>query len=232
MSEKERGFLGQIRGSLISPRGAFESVDGKDLWKGVVLIIILTAVSAWAGYIYASKLPVTIPDGFGSLGRARPFGRAGSPMQFTDPEVFRRNTMTLYALRDGLGVFTGWLITAVLLHLFASLMAGRGSLKRTLALTGFSSIPLLFQQLLRLIDAYTISGEAFLGIMGNRILGKTLTLHLMSEALNVFTVFGIWTLALTIVAVSINYTASTKKAAAAVISSYVLLIILRLFLPI
>ena len=226
MSEEKRGFLSQIRGCVTSPRKAFGSIRGEDLWKGVVFVLILTAVSAWAGYNYASKLPVTITEGFG------PHEQFGPPSQFVDPQTFRRNIMTFYALRNGLRAFAGWLIPSVLLHLFASLLAGKGSLRRTLALTGFASIPLIFQQILRLIDAYTISKETFLSIIAAPTLGRTLTLRLIGEASSVFTVFGLWAFALTVVAISINYKASTTKAAAAASSSYLAFILLRLFLPI
>ena len=226
MSEERRGFLSQVWGCVASPRKALESIRGEDIWKGVVLVLILTAVSALAGYNYASKLPVKIPEGFG------PHEQFGPPRQFADPEAVRRNIMTFSAMGDGLRAISGWLIPAVLLHLFASLLAGKGSLRRTLALTGFASIPLIFQQILRLIDAYTISKEAFLSIIAAPTLGPTLTLRLIDEASSVFTAFGLWTFALTVVAISINYKASTARAAAAASSSYLAFILIRLFLPI
>lgn len=217
MSEGKRGFLSQAWGCIASPRKALESIQAGDLWKGAILILIMASASAWAGFIYASKRPIELPSFTG-------FGQA------IDLEAFRRNVMTIFALRDGLGVVFGWLISSLLLHLFASLL-GKGSLRRMLALTGFASIPLGFQQILRLLDAYTISKEAILSINAGQALSLTLAARLGGEALATFTVFGLWAFALTIVAASINYNAATKKAAVTVISAYLLLILLRLFLP-
>lgn len=188
--------------------------------------MILTSVSAWAGYNYASKPPVILPEGFG------PHGPFGPPGQFVDPQTFRRNIMTLYALRDGLMTVTGWLIPAVLLHLSATLLVGKGSLKRTLAQTGFASLPLFIQQAIRLIDAYTISAEELLSVVSAQPLGQTLVLRFVSNVLSVFTVFGLWAFALTVVAVSINYKASTKRSGTAVAFAYLVFILIRLFLPI
>lgn len=219
MSEERRGFLSQIRGCITSPRKTFETIRGGDVWKGVLLILILTTISAWTGYNYSSKLPVTIPEGF------------TFPSYVLDPEVFRKNIMTLYTLRDGLRVISGWLIPSVLLHLFASFTVGKGSFRRTMALTGFASIPLIFQQLLRLVDAYTISSETFLSVSVARTLGQTFILRLMEEALSVFTIFGLWALALTVVAVTINYNTTTKRAAFTVARAYLVLILIRTNFP-
>lgn len=226
MSEERKGVLNQILGCMASPRKAFESIQEEDLWKGVVLILILTSVSALAGYNYASKLPVTIPEGFGPHGPFRP------PGQFVDPQTFRRNIMTLYALRDGLRAVAGWLIPAVLLHLSATLLVGKGSLKRTLAQTAFASIPLLIQQAIRLIDAYTISAEELLSVVSAQPLGHTLTLRFVSNVLSVFTVFGIWAFALTVVAASINYGGSKSRTLTATTVAYLAFVVMRVFIPV
>lgn len=221
MSDEKRGFISQAWGCLTSPRGTMRSIQGGDLWKGAALILVLVLISAWAGYVYASKLPLELPE----QSRQTRFGRAISPM------ALRRSVMSISAVRDGLRVIAGWLIPSVLLHLFTSL-SGKGSLRRMLTLSGFTSIPLILQRALRLIDAYTISEKELLLIIEAQAPGQGLALQLLRVVSTVFTVFGIWAFALIIVAASINYKISTVKAAAATTSSYIVLILLRLLLPI
>lgn len=223
MSEEKIGFLRQVWGCVASPRKAFESIQGEDLWRGMLLIIIMTLVSAWAGFMYTSKLPFNLPEESEWPGGHSPY---------IDTEAFRRNIMTFSALNSGLRVVAGWLISSVLLHLFASLLVGKGSLKRMLALTGFASIPLIIQQLLRLIDAYTISREEITGLIAARFLGRTFVFQFMSNVLGVFTVFGIWSFALTVVAVSVKYKSSVKRSSASAVVAYLVFILLRIFLPI
>lgn len=224
MSEGKNGFLSQIWWCIASPRKAFESIRGEDLWKGVILILLLASLSAWAGLGYASKLDIKPPE----LPRSSRFMRPGGAI---DVEVFRRNVMTFYALREGFRVTAGWLISSVLLHLFASFLAGNGSLRRTFALTGFASIPLLFQQILRLLDAYTIPRGEVSSLIAARVLGLSLAMRLLSGLLAVFTIFGLWTFVLTVVAVSINYESSRTRTVAATAAAYLLFIAVRLFLP-
>jgi len=231
MSEEKRGFINQIWGCMASPRQMFKSIEGEDLRKAMALILILAAVSALAGYGYASELPVTMPERFGPSGRSGSPTRFGPPRQSIDLQAFRRSILVFRALRDGLSAVAGWLVLSVVLHLSASMLAGKGSLRRMLALTGFASIPLILQQLLRVIDAYTISGQALLSVAAAKTSGQPLISRLLNEAFAVFTVFGLWTFALTIVAVSVNYRVSIKRATFASAFAYLVFILLRLFSP-
>ncbi|MFQ6053602.1 MAG: Yip1 family protein [Candidatus Bathyarchaeia archaeon] len=204
MSEGRRGFKSQIWGSLSSPKRAFESIRGEDLRRGLLLVIIVSMASAYAGYNYASKLPVTMPV---------------------------RNISILYALRDGLRAVIGWIIPSALIHIFASIIAGKGSFRRMMAQTGFASIPLLLQETLRLLDAFAISREGLLSVVASRSLGGTPAMRLLSEFLDVFTVFGLWAFALTAIAVAVNYGASAKRTVMATLLAYLAFILLRFYLP-
>ena len=226
MSETKIGIRDQVWSCIRSPQKGFESVKAEDLWKGAVLILIVVVLSAYAGFNYASKTPLQL---FFSSILSTP---GPIPRQAIDAEAFRKNFIIFSTIGNGLKVITGWLVTAVLLHIFANLLAGKGSLKRLLAQMGFASIPLVIQQVLRLIDALTISKETVLGIMASRSFGRTLALRFMNGMLTTFTVFGIWATILTIIAVSINYESSNRRAATATILAYLVLIVVRLFLPI
>jgi len=226
MSETKTRFLNQVLGCLRSPRRGFESIKGEDLKKGVVIILLVAAISAYAGYNYTSKTPFQLPFLSDSSASQQ------MPMQAVNSDALRTNLIIFSTLGNFIAVFTGWLLTGVILHIIARLMAGEGGLKRLLAQMGFASTPLVLQQLLRLIDAYTISPENLMDVRASLALGGSLAMRFMSRAMTAFTVFGIWALILTIMAVSVNYQSSKRKSAIATILAYLVVIVVRLFLPI
>ncbi|KON31470.1 hypothetical protein AC482_00685 [miscellaneous Crenarchaeota group-15 archaeon DG-45] len=221
MSEAGRGFLSKVWGSLTSPRGTMESIRGEDLRKGAILILALAAISAWAGYVYASKLPFALPAASQYSG----FGQVPSPA------AVRRSLMTIFAFRDGVGAVVIWLVPSLLLHLLMSLRGG-GSLSRMLALRGFASTPLLLQQVLRLVDAYIVSEEALLRVTVAQAAGQGMAFQLLRGASFVLNIFGLWAFVLTLMAASVNYKASAAKAAVATAAAYLAFVLLRLILPI
>ena len=225
-TEKKTEFPKQIWTCLKSPRKGFESIREEDLWKGAVLILLVASFSALAGFNYASKSPLQLPVGL------TPGNRQVFPRQAFDTEAFRKSFVILSTVGNGLKVITGWLITAVILHIFARFLAGKGSLKRLMALTGFASIPLVLQQILRLIDSLTISRDTLININVARALGRTLAMRLLTGVLTIFTVFGIWVFALTILAVSFNYESSRRRAATVTLLAYLVFVVMRVFLPI
>jgi len=226
MSETKTKFLNQVLDCLRAPRRGFESIKGEDLKKGVVIILLIAAISAYAGYNYTSKTPFQLPF------LSDPRASQQMPMQAVNSDALRTNLIIFSTLGNFITVFTGWLLTGVVLHVLARLLTGEGGLKRLLAQMGFASTPLVLQQLLRLIDAYMISPETLMDVRSSLALGGSLAMRFMSRAMTTFTIFGIWTLILTIMAVSVNYQGSKRKSAIATILTYVVVIVVRLFLPI
>ena len=203
--------------SLFSPRKTFESIQGKDLSGGLLVIALIALFSAWTGYIYSFKLPILQIPGIGQNGG------------FQNPGTFRTNMAILLAIGSGLGGVVEWLVLSVLIFLAGRLMIGKGSFRKMLALTAFSSMPLIIQQVLRLIDSYTVPEQTLLSMMSA---GSSTQNLLISQILSVFTVFGIWSFAITLVAVSVNYGASKRRAFAATLTAYILFMLLRALTPI
>ncbi len=226
MSETSTRFPNQIWACLRSPGKGFEYVGGKDLKKGAVVILLVAALSAYAGYNYAYKTPFQLPQSSASL------SIQSMPTQTINTDALRKNIIILSSLGNFITVFTGWLLTGVVLHFIARLTTGEGGLKRLLGQTGFASTPLILQQLLRLIDAFTISPETLMAVRAYLTLGGNLAMRFLSRAMTTFTVFGIWTLILTIIAVSVSYQSTKKKSAITTIVAYLIVLVVRLFLPI
>jgi len=233
MSENKRGFLGTIIGMATSPRKIFSGIEEIDLKKGIIVVMIIGVLSGWAGMTYFTKTELQIP-GMGS----RPGG--GNPMfspgaqdsSGLDPVALRSRLAPFIAIGGILGAVTRWLIPSILVLLVANIWVGKGSSKRMLAMTGFASAPRIIQQLLRVVDAYTISAADIAPLTATRAAASGLLGKLVSQAFTVFNLFGVLTIVLTAVAVSVNYEATPRKAAYVTVLAYVVYMVLRVYLPI
>ena len=216
MSEERMSLSKRILRSLYSPRKNFESIKGNDLGRGLLIIAIIAVVSAWAGYNYSFKLPMAPIPGLGQNNR------------FQNLDTFRTNMAIIMALGGGIGVVTEWIVLSIFIFLAGRLIIGEGSFRRMLTLTAFSSTPLIMQQVLRLIDSYTVSERILLSMVSAGSSARNL---LFSQVLSIFTIFGLWSFAIVMVAVSVIYNTSKKRAFAATLTAYILFILLRTFTP-
>ncbi len=236
MNESKNGFLGKIMGLATSPRVVFSGIEEIDLQKGIATILIIALLSGWAGITYFTKTELQLP-GMGS-GSGRPGG--GSPMfrpgaqdsGGIDPGTIRSRLAPFIAIGGVLGAVTRWLVPSVLVLLAANIWVGKGSSKRMLAMTGFASAPRIIQQLLRVIDAYTISAADLASLTATQASASGLLGKLVNQAFTIFNLFGVLTIVLTAVAVSVNYEATPRKAAYVSVLAYVVYMVLRVFLPI
>jgi hypothetical protein len=125
-----------------------------------------------------------------------------------------------------------WLIPSILVLLAANIWVGKGSSKRMLAMTGFASAPRIIQQLLRVVDAYTISAADIASLTATQAAASGLLGKLVNQAFTIFNLFGVLTIVLTAVAVSVNYEATPRRAALVTVLAYIVYMILRVYLPI
>lgn len=228
------GFLGKVAGVLTSPGKAFESIEEGDFMRGVALVLLAAVLTAWAGVLYTSKMDLTaLAPSLGSSSRAGGFfgqGFQGTPS--IDVETMRSRLMPFIAIGYGLGAFTRWLVPSLIILFIAKILVGEGSSKRALAMTGFAHAPMVAQQLLRVADAYRITSQELTVIVSSRLIATNLIGRILNQALSIFTVFGVATVVLTVFAVSTNYEATMKRAAAVTISSYLVYVLLRTYLPV
>jgi hypothetical protein len=223
MNEKENrksGFIREIIGCFISPRSSFKSILKKaSLKKATALILVIAIVAALASFNYMSKLPQT---SFPEQGPSGPIPGQGTPIT---AEQFRQVLGIMGAMTALIGVFATWLISSALIHGFSKTLRGKGSFRNMLTVAGYASVPFLIQQILRLADSFMVSEEALQ-------LATSLQMSVIAEAaVGIFTIFGIWSMILLIIAARENYKISTAKSTAATILSFIVLIFISAFLP-
>ena len=233
MSEKKSGFLGKIMGLATSPRGVFTGIEEIDLTRGIAVVLIIAILSGWAGMTYFTKTELQIPDMGSSPGGGSPmFSPGAQDSGGIDPEALRSRLAPFIAIGGVLGAVTRWLVPSILVLFAANIWVGKGSSKRMLAMTGFASAPRIIQQLLRVIDAYTISAADIASLTATRAASSGLLGKLVNQAFTVFNLFGVLTIILTAVAVSVNYEATLRKATYVTVLAYVVYMILRVYLPV
>ncbi len=210
---QKSSFIRDIIGCLTSPQSSFKSILEKpSLMKATAIILVIAMVAAWASLNYTSKLP--------SLEGLLP--GQGIPV---NPEQLRPALTIMRAVTALTGIFGTWLASSALVHGFSRALRGKGTFKSMLTLAGYASIPLLIQHVLRLADSFMISQEALQ-------LATNLQMSVIAEAaVGIFTIFGIWSMILLIIAARENYKISTVKSTAATILSFIVLIFISAFLP-
>jgi hypothetical protein len=215
MSKERKIFPEKIIGVIKFPRETFSYIEDGDLWRGMLLILVLVVLSSWAGMIYATKTEFDLTQFEVMLGPAT-----------IEREAIKARMIPFIAIGNGIGVIIRWLIPTILIILMAKILVGGGNSKRMFAMTGFASIPLIIQQVLRILDAYMISVKEVAVLTASRIPATTLPLRILNQTLNIFNIFGILTLILTVFAVSANYEAKISKAGAVVLSAHIIYIML------
>ena len=220
-------FIREIVGCLISPRSSFKSVLEKpSLLKATTLILLIALVAALATFNYRGKLPVTY------LLQQRPgvlFPRQGASV---NPEQFHHALMFIDAMMGLIGVFATWLISSALIHGFSSRLGEKGTFRSMLTLSGYASTPLLIQQILRLVDSFMVSQEELLQLATNFQLSADPLLNTLAKAaVNIFTIFRLWSIILLIIAIHENYRMSTIRSIIVVVLSFIIIVFVSLVLP-
>jgi hypothetical protein len=201
-----KSLRSMIRGCITSPRETLESVQEGDLRRSVVFVLFTAVLAAVAGYNYGLKL-ATAPGGI--------------PV-----------APTAFALGGLMGVLIWWLLPAAAIHVFTSLQTGENGFRRFVALTGFASVPHIFRHVLRIVDALTISTAQMMEVISSRSNPAGLLEKVVNGSTGTLNVFGLWSLALIVIAAKVNYKASTRKAAITTIVVYLALMLFRALLPI
>jgi len=223
--ENERlGFIRQVMGCLTSPRSSFKSILEKpSLLKAVALILLIAIIASWASYNYTGKLPLTFP----AEGEAFP-----GPGGFVSPEQLRQASMIMNTMTGLIGVFGTWLISSALVHGFSKAQGGKGAFRSMLTLAGYASTPLLIQHLLRLIDSFMTTKEEVLRLAGaTQVFTQPFLNAIANAAINTFSIFRLWSIALFVIALRENYKISTLRSIVVVAVTYITIVFLSIFLP-
>ena len=230
MNEKENRksvFIKEIIGCLISPRSSFKSIlANPSLKKATALIFVIAIVTAWASFNYMGKFPLTVlleqQLGGQFPGQATPVNSA----------QFHQALMIVSAMIGLIGIFGTWLISSALIHGFSKTLGGKGYFKSMLTLAGYASAPLLIQHILRLADSFMVSQEELLQLATSLQISASPFLNsIANAAVNIFTIFRLWSIALLIIATRENYKMSTVKSTVATVLSFIIVIFVSVFLP-
>ena len=213
MSENDKGFASKIFGVITSPRRGFLDIEERDLRTGLFIVFLVAVLSAWAGMIYFSKTELNLLAA----------GLSGVN--------FDASRLTPFIAIGGIvGTFIRWFVPSLLVLLTAKVLVGEGSSRRMLAMTSFAFMPMAAQQLLRVLDAMTISSANLAAIAASQLALTGLVGKIIDQAIGVFTVFGVLTVLLNTYAVSANYGADTRKSATVTVTAYLIYVLLLAFI--
>jgi hypothetical protein len=197
MSETKKGFIGLVVGTLRSPQLTLEQINQDYLLKSLIIIVVLAILNMVSASIYISKIPIElyIPQ----------IGQAG-----VDVSMVSQSFGTISAIMGIVRTTYSYVLPVLLIHIIATLTGGQGTLKRTFTLNGFASIPLIIQQLFRVVDSLVTSAKSLTSyqLYMLEINGRLLKIL---ASMNIFTVFGIATLVLIGYGIAVNYGTSRRK---------------------
>jgi hypothetical protein len=188
MSEKP-GFIGQFLGVLYRPRVIFSTVDEGDLTKGIVIAVIMVALAAYSTMTYMGKIPLEVLT---------------PQLQGVDAGPMVGSLGTISGVAAGVTMIVGWTLTGLVLHLLGKFSGGDGSLKRYFALYGFTTVPGLLNQVLRVVDARIMDSSSLIGyFVSYRDMSNNVVKAFIGA--NLFNVWSLAGIALLVLSLEENY---------------------------
>ncbi|MFP3951109.1 MAG: Yip1 family protein [Candidatus Bathyarchaeia archaeon] len=211
---KEYTIQSKIFGIFKQPEETFKNISEKDLRYASLIILVSILLSSWAGVVYRSKIPTGVLF-------QRPL------LAQMDQDLIRQNMIILGAVRETLSTLLAWILPTLIIHLITQAFDGSGSLKRFFTMIGFSYIPMIIQNFLRVIDAYTISplqaGYLITVNPGSGIAG------IISQFLNIYTIFRVASISISSHAISVNYQLDRTRSLGMAFISYMIFLLPALF---
>lgn len=195
----------KVRGCITSPRETFTTILEEDLRKGISLVLITALLATSAGFAYGQKIATLDP-------------------------IVQTLTPSALALGGALGVIVGWIVPSAAIHALSSMQTGGGKLRRFLALTGFATTPHIFRHIVRILDASTVDSTLLLETITSKANTSEFVVKLLSHNTDMLNVFGLWELALIVIAVTVNYKMGNGRAAFTTIIVFIAYMLLRTML--
>jgi hypothetical protein len=195
MSEKP-GFIEQLLGVLYRPREIFSTVDEGDLTKGVVITVLMVALAAYSTMTYMGKIPLEVIT---------------PQLQGVDAGPMAGSLGTISGIAAGVTMLVGWTFSGLILHLLGKFSGGDGSLKRYFALYGFTTVPALLNQVLRVVDASIMDSASLIGyfVSYRDMSSKVVKAFIGANLFNVWSLAGI---ALVVLSLEENYKVGRGRA--------------------
>ena len=196
MSKEKPGFLGQFTGVLYKPRAIFSTVDDGDLVKGLLVMLVMVVLAAYSSMLYMSKLPLSV---------------LAPMLEDVDIGQFGGTMGIMAGVGAGVTILLGWVAGTFLMHGLSRLSGGDGSMRAFFAMHGLASVPSIFNQLLRVVDASIMDSNSLAGyFVAYREIGSKALRALIGT--NLVNVWGLATVALLVVAVEENYGLNRTRA--------------------
>lgn len=195
MSEKP-GFIGQLLGVLYRPREIFSTVDEGDLTKGVIIAVLMVALAAYSTMTYMGKIPLEVIT---------------PQLQGVDAGPMAGSLGTISGIAAGVTMLVGWTFSGLILHLLGKFSGGDGSMKRYFALYGFTTVPALLNQVLRVVDASIMDSASLIGyfVSYRDMSSKVVKAFIGANLFNVWSLAGI---ALVVLSLEENYKVGRGRA--------------------
>ena len=195
MSEKP-GFIGQLLGVLYRPREIFSTVDEGDLTMGVVIAVLMVALAAYSTMTYMGKIPLEVIT---------------PQLQGVDAGPMAGSLGTISGIAAGVTMLVGWTFSGLILHLLGKFSGGDGSMKRYFALYGFTTVPALLNQVLRVVDASIMDSASLIGyfVSYRDMSSKVVKAFIGANLFNVWSLAGI---ALVVLSLEENYKVDSGRA--------------------
>ena len=195
MSEKP-GFIGQLLGVLYRPREIFSTVDEGDLTKGVVIAVLMVALAAYSTMTYMGKIPLEVIT---------------PQLQGVDAGPMAGSLGTISGIAAGVTMLVGWTFSGLILHLLGKFSGGDASMKRYFALYGFTTVPALLNQVLRVVDASIMDSASLIGyfVSYRDMSSKVVKAFIGANLFNVWSLAGI---ALVVLSLEENYKVGRGRA--------------------
>jgi hypothetical protein len=168
----------QYTGRFTSLKVWLSQITEKNMLKGAAIVALTGILAAVVAYSNATMIEASIAGVSGLI-------------------------KTMSAVTALIWTLLGWIFSSLIYHAGASVLGGKGSLKRAFTLSGYASIPLLLQEILR-FTYYVVFSQ---------LPSASATVNILTLLVDRFTFFKVACLILTGVAVTLNYGVSGRKAA-------------------
>ena len=226
-----RWHVDLIAGVLLRPRRALAQIAalGHDSWLTPMVLLTVTALLAVlvAGPLRKAEVlsgEVTLPPGF-------EYYSPEQQAQFYQAQQARAGDTFVYvfpALGGAARVWTGWLVTASLLHLGLTLFGVRGTLRLALSRVAWAGLPFAVRDLVRVL--YMLAARRLIaapGLSGLMASAEGFGGQLALGILGLLDLYLVWHVVLLVLGVRAEADPGPRKAWASVLATELVLLLVQ-----
>ncbi len=201
IARPRRFHFGWVPLAFFRPRELFRRIAGERQGVWLTPLLLLTAAALLrvivAGFVLRGAAgAATLPPDFEyfSPEQQTQYMQAA---ELTSGPVF---TFIFPSISAVLGVWLGWLIVGGALHLAATLLGGRGNIRRTLSIVAWAGMPFVLRDLVRMVavlaSRQALGGPGLSGFVAADAAGFALYLRTFLTAIDLYLIWHVALLAL------------------------------------